>query len=102
MNLGGCFLAAGPGMAILRLAAVMGYPPFTVSAACSGVLLGVLACGTPGGRRGAPACRGFLLGMLAGGSPGGRRGRQVCGDRAWAGQAAAAGGPQAASSRFIH
>src|SRR5512140_1804644 len=47
------------------------------------------------------ACPFVLTGMLAGGLPGGR-GRPVgCGDRG-AGQAAAAGGPVAASNRFIH
>ncbi len=52
-------------------------PPLTCSAAC------------PGFRRGA---------VLAGG----RWGPCGCGDRVRAGQAAVAGGPQAASNRFIH
>ena len=47
-HFGDCFLVAGPGMPILRLAAVMGYPPFTVSAACPGFLRGMLAGGPPG------------------------------------------------------
>src|SRR2546421_6151147 len=40
----------------------------------------------------------FLAGILADGRPG----PWGCVDRVWAGQAAAAGGPVAASNRFIH
>ena len=48
MNLGDCFRGAGPGVLILRLGAVMGYLPLTVSAACPGFSLGMLAGGSPG------------------------------------------------------
>jgi hypothetical protein len=57
-----------------------GFPVAFLSAACPQVLAGMMAGVLPGGRWG---CRGAVTGV-------------------WAGQAAAAGGPQAALSRFIH